>query len=99
MTTGEAGADVLGEVQSVGRFLEHRWSARSGGRWGWPENGGNERMKDNGLFGGIYGMAFIGAAVYYVQHATTFWTGVLGVFKALFWPAMLMYKVLEYLKM
>lgn len=56
-------------------------------------------MKDNGLFGGIYGMAFIGAAVYYVQHATTFWTGVLGVFKALFWPAMLMYKVLEYLKM
>lgn len=56
-------------------------------------------MRDNGLYGGIYGMAFIGAAVYFVQHATTFWAGVLGIFKALFWPAMLMYKLLGYLKM
>ena len=49
--------------------------------------------------GGIYGMAFIGAMVYYFQHATTLWTGVLGFFKALFWPAVLMYKLLELLKM
>jgi hypothetical protein len=60
---------------------------------------GGKRMKDNGFFGGIYGMAFIGAAVYYIQHATTFWAGVLGVIKALFWPAVLMYKLLELLKM
>jgi hypothetical protein len=33
-------------------------------------------MKNNGMFGGIYGMAFIGAAVYFIQHATTFWEGV-----------------------
>ncbi len=52
-----------------------------------------------GVSGGIYGMAFIGAAIYYVQHATTFWAGVLGVVKALFWPAVLMYRVLELLKM
>jgi hypothetical protein len=52
-----------------------------------------------GVSGGIYGMAFIGAVIYYVQHATTFWAGVLGVVKALFWPAVLMYKVLELLKM
>lgn len=56
-------------------------------------------MKNNGLSGGVYGMAFIGAVVYYLQHATTFWTGVLGFCKALVWPAMLVYKLLEFLKM
>ena len=60
---------------------------------------GGKGMKDGGFLGGIYGMAFIGAAVYYIQHAATFWTGVLGFFKALFWPAVLMYKLLELLKM
>jgi len=49
--------------------------------------------------GGIYGLAFIGAAVYYIQHATSFLTGLIGVLKALFWPAVLMFKVLELLKM
>ncbi|MCX6120352.1 MAG: hypothetical protein NTX44_01880 [Ignavibacteriales bacterium] len=56
-------------------------------------------MKDNGLAGGIYGMAFIGAAVYFIQHAATFWEGVLGLLKAIIWPAMLIYKLLEFLKM
>jgi hypothetical protein len=52
-----------------------------------------------GLSGGLYGLAFIGALIYYLQHATTVWAGIVGVFKALFWPAVLMYKVLELLKM
>jgi len=56
-------------------------------------------MKENGAFGGIYGLAFIGAAVYFIQHAATFWEGVLGLIKAIFWPAILMYKLLEFLKM
>ena len=62
----------------------------------------NERrkvMKDRSMFGGIYGMAFIGAAIYFIQNAATFWQGVFGFIKALFWPAVLMYKLLEYLKM
>lgn len=54
---------------------------------------------NNGMFGGIYGMAFIGALVYFIQQATSFWMGVLGFFKAVFWPAVLMYKLLEYLKL
>ena len=49
--------------------------------------------------GGIYGMAFIGAVIYFIQHADTFWMGVLGIFKAIVWPAILIYKVLEFLKM
>lgn len=49
--------------------------------------------------GGVYGIAFIGALIYYLQHAVTVGAGVVGFFKALFWPAVLMYKVLEVLKM
>jgi hypothetical protein len=46
----------------------------------------------------LYGMGFIGALVYYIQSAATFWMGVLGFFKALFWPAFLVYYLLEFLK-
>jgi hypothetical protein len=58
-----------------------------------------EGMRDQGIYGGIYGMAFMGAVIYFIQHATTFWEGVIGIIKALFWPAMLIYKLFEYLKM
>lgn len=47
----------------------------------------------------IYGMAFIGAVIYFLQHATNFWMGVLGVLKAIVWPAVLIYKALEFLKL
>jgi hypothetical protein len=47
----------------------------------------------------IYGMALIGALVYFIQNANTFWEGVIGLFKAIFWPAFLVYKLLESLKM
>jgi hypothetical protein len=53
----------------------------------------------NGASGGLYGLAFIGALIYYIQQATTFWIGVLGVLKALVWPAILIYKIMEFLKM
>jgi len=56
-------------------------------------------MNHKGMWGGMYGLAFLGGLVYYIQHATTFLAGVLGVLKAIFWPAVLMYKVLELLKM
>lgn len=46
----------------------------------------------------VYGLGFIGAAVYFIQHATTFWLGVLGVLKAVVWPALVIYRVLELLK-
>lgn len=47
----------------------------------------------------IYGMGFIGALIYFIQHASTFWGGVVGFAKALVWPAVLVYKLLEFLKM
>ena len=47
----------------------------------------------------IYGLAFIGALIYFIQHATSFWLGCLGLLKAIVWPAILIYKLLEFLKM
>jgi len=45
----------------------------------------------------VYGLGFIGAAIFYIKHAATFSAGVLGILKALVWPAMLAYKLLEFL--
>lgn len=44
--------------------------------------------------GSVYGIAFIGALVYFIQEAHGFWMGVLGVLKAMVWPAMLVYHLL-----
>lgn len=57
------------------------------------------KSKGNGVNGGIFGLAFLGVAVYYLQHATSFLDGALGLLKALVWPAVLMYKVFELLKL
>ena len=53
---------------------------------------------NNHAGGGMYGMGFIGAAVYYIQNAQTFSDGVVGVLKAAAWPAFLVYKLIEILK-
>ena len=47
----------------------------------------------------VYGLGLIGSLIYYIQHATTFGMGLLGLLKAIVWPAMLIYRVLETLKM
>lgn len=47
--------------------------------------------------GGVYGLGFLGAAIYYISMATGFWVGVLGVLKALVWPAFLVYEALKFL--
>ena len=52
-----------------------------------------------GCGGATYGLGFIGAAIYYISTATGFWIGVLGVLKALIWPAFLVYEVLKFLGM
>ena len=45
----------------------------------------------------LYGFGFIGAMIYFIQHAQTIWTGLLGIAEAIFWPAVLVYKLFEYL--
>lgn len=43
----------------------------------------------------VYGLGLIGAAVYYISTATGFWMGVLGVLKAIVWPAFLVFQLLK----
>lgn len=64
----------------------------------------NKKMKNmncnnmcSGGNGCFYGLGFLGAAIYYVSTATSFWMGVLGVLKALVWPAFLVFELLKYL--
>jgi len=44
--------------------------------------------------GGAYFLGFLGAVIYYIQHADTFWVGVLGFLKAIVWPALLVHHLL-----
>lgn len=54
------------------------------------------RNYDHTASGGIiYGLGFIGAAIFYIKTATGFWAGVLGILKAFIWPAILVYKLLS----
>ena len=47
--------------------------------------------------GCLYGLGFIGSAVFFISQAGTFWQGVLGFLKALIWPALMAYEVFKYL--
>ena len=47
--------------------------------------------------GGGYCLGVLGAAIYYITTATSFWVGVLGILKALVWPAFLVFEVLKFL--
>jgi|TARA_B100001971_G_scaffold204083_1_gene219853 hypothetical protein len=53
----------------------------------------------NSCGGAFYGFGFIGALVYYVSTATSFWMGVLGVLKAIVWPAFVIFEFMKFLGM
>lgn len=46
----------------------------------------------------IYGLGVVGALFYFLQNTNTFETVVIGIGKAIFWPAILMFKLLSYLQ-
>jgi hypothetical protein len=53
----------------------------------------------SGCGGAGYCLGVLGAAIYYISTATSFWSGVLGVLKALVWPAFLIFEIMKYLGM
>lgn len=55
-----------------------------------------KKHTNNGTGGAVYGLGFIGAAIYYISTATGFWTGFLGFLKAVVWPAFLVYEAFKY---
>ena len=54
-------------------------------------------VRQNLTSNAVYGLGFIGAAIYYVMQATSFWMGVVGILKAIVWPAFLVYDALRQL--
>ncbi len=49
--------------------------------------------------GAVYGLGLIGALIYYLSTATSFWLGLFGILKAILWPAFLVFELMKYLHM
>ena len=56
-------------------------------------------IRTSGASEAVYGLGMIGAWVYYISHAATFWIGLFGIVKGIFWPALLVYELLKFLHM
>ena len=56
-------------------------------------------MKNNAGCGAFYGMGMLGALVYFMVHAGSFSEVILGIFKAIFWPGVVMFRALELLQL
>jgi len=56
-----------------------------------------DRIHKSVSSGAVYVLGVVGAAVYYIRVAASFWGGVLGFLKALVWPAFLVYDALKFL--
>lgn len=53
----------------------------------------------NHMAGPIYGLGIFGALVYFIVHADGFWSVIFAFFKALVWPAFVVYGLLGFLHM
>jgi len=56
-----------------------------------------KQVQSGAQSGAVYGLGFIGAAIYFITNATGFWIGVLGFLKAMVWPAFLVYEAFKQL--
>ncbi len=60
-------------------------------------------VKPNIRFGGcggaVYGLGFLGALIYYLTTATSVWVGLIGIVKAILWPAFVVFELMKFLGM
>ena len=56
-------------------------------------------MQKNSGMGPIYFLGLVGALVYFLQTSTSLVQGLIGVLKALVWPAILVYDIFKLLKL
>ncbi len=54
-------------------------------------------QKQNHTSNAIYGLGFIGSAIYFISAATSFGMGVVGFLKAIVWPVFLVYDSFKFL--
>ena len=47
----------------------------------------------------VYGLGVVGAAIYFISNAASFWLGALGILKAIFWPAFVVFELMKHLNM
>lgn len=58
------------------------------------KNTNNKSISNNNC---IYALGIIGAAIFFITKATSFWAGVLGLLKAIVWPAFMVYELFNFL--
>lgn len=56
-------------------------------------------VQNNASSGAVYGLGLIGALVYYISEASNFGEGLVGILKALVWPAFVVYELMVHLAM
>lgn len=81
--------DQLGKV--IGSKIEKEFKRDDSKKWVFSGN------SCGGCGGAVYGLGFVAALFYYVTTATSFWMGVVGVLKAIVWPAFLVYGLMQFL--
>jgi len=59
----------------------------------------NKEIQNNAQSGALYGLGFVGSVVYFISHGTGFWMGVWGFFKAIAWPAFLVFEAFKHFAM
>lgn len=60
---------------------------------------GKQAVSTGGSSGAVYGLGLIGSVIYFFQQAVGFGAFVTGFLKALVWPAFVVHRLLEFLKM
>lgn len=59
----------------------------------------SKTVANNGGASGIWLLGFIGALIYYLHyHSGSFWLVLVAIFKALVWPAYLVYLLLQHVR-
>jgi len=56
-----------------------------------------ERIQQSAPSSAVYGLGLIGAAIYFISTAASFWIGVLGFLKAIVWPVFLVFEAFKHL--
>ena len=66
---------------------------------GYTKHSKKSKAIKTGSASGVWFLGFIGALVYFIHfHSGTFWLVVVAVFKAIFWPAYLVYYLLHFMR-
>ena len=91
MTWDEIGKAIGKKIETAsdeGKFDPENWGCK---------NKIKEKVPCDGTGGWIYFLGFVASLIYYIQTAPTFWDAVIGFFKAIVWPAFMIYGIFQFL--